>query len=98
MNQLPNVLIVDDSGVNLLLLIAILKKFEINLIQAFSGADALEKTKELKIALAIIDVQMPEMNGYELLLKLKEEHPEEKIPVIYLSAIYRTLSGAQHPA
>jgi signal transduction histidine kinase len=86
--QLPNILIVDDSEDNLLLLTAILKEFKINLIQAFSGIDALEKTNGMKLALAIVDVQMPEMNGLELSIKLNEERSEEKVPVIFLTAKY----------
>jgi len=88
MMPLPNILIVDDSEDNLFLLVAILQEFEINLIQALSGAEALEKTKGVKLALAIVDVQMPEMNGYELSLKLKDEHSEENVPVIFLTAKY----------
>lgn len=88
MKQLPNILIVDDSPDNLFLLIAILKEFKINIIEAFSGIEALEKIKGVKVALAIVDVQMPEMNGYELSLKLNEEHSEEKVPVIFLTAKY----------
>lgn len=88
MKQLPNILIVDDSPDNLLLLIAILKEFKINIIQASSGIDALEKTRGVKLALAIVDVQMPKMNGYELSLKLNEGHSEEKVPVIFLTAKY----------
>jgi signal transduction histidine kinase len=88
MNQLPNILIVDDSEENLFLLVAILREFKINLIQAFSGKEALMKTRGVKLALAIVDVQMPEMNGYELSLKLQEEHSEEKVPVIFLTAKY----------
>jgi signal transduction histidine kinase len=88
MNPLPNILIVDDVEDNLFLLVAILQEFEINLIQAYSGTEALEKTKGMKLALAIVDVQMPEMNGYELALKLKEEHLDENVPVIFLTARY----------
>ena len=62
MPPLPNLLIVDDSDVNLLYLAFLTKHLEVNLIQALSGLEALEKTKGLEIALAILDVRMPVMN------------------------------------
>lgn len=86
MKQLPNILIVDDNQINLAYLEAITKKIEVNLIQALSGNEALEKTKGVELALAILDVMMPEMNGYELALRLNEEHSEDKVPVIFLTA------------
>ncbi|MFA5972416.1 MAG: response regulator [Lentimicrobiaceae bacterium] len=86
MKQLPNILIVDDNQINLAYLKAITNKIEINLIQALSGYEALEKTRGVELALAILDVKMPEMNGYELALKLNEERSEDKVPVIFLTA------------
>ncbi len=74
MIPLPNVLIVDDLDVNLKLLEEICKNIRVNLIRALSGTEALEKTKEMELALAILDVRMPEMSGYELALKLNEKN------------------------
>ena len=88
MKSLPNLLIVDDLEENLYLLEAILKKLKINLITALSGEEALKKTKGLELALAIIDVRMPIMDGFELAVKLNVRNPEEKIPVIFLTANY----------
>lgn len=86
MTDLPNILIVDDNKENLELLKAIFKKININLIQALSGSEALEKTQGNELALAIIDVRMPKMNGFELALKLNEERSVDKVPVIFLTA------------
>ena len=86
MKHLPNLLIVDDTEQNLLLLETVIKRIKVNLIQASSGAEALKKTYGIELALAIIDVQMPEMNGYELALKMNEERSSEKVPVIFLTA------------
>lgn len=90
MIQRPNVLIVDDLKGNLFYLEILLNKKEINLISAPSGAIALLKTKGMDLALAILDVQMPVMNGYELAVKLNEERTVDKVPVIFLTANYRT--------
>jgi PAS domain S-box-containing protein len=86
MNYLPNILIVDDNNENLLFLEAVIKKIDVNLIKALSGSEALGKTRGIDLALAIIDVRMPGMNGYELALLLNEERSEEKVPVIFLTA------------
>lgn len=86
MKQLPNILIVDDNEINLAYLEALTKKTEVKLISALSGKEALEKTKGIELALAILDVMMPEMSGYELALKLNEGRTEDKIPVIFLTA------------
>ncbi len=88
MNQLPNLLIVDDIKANLLLLRSVTKKLELNLIEASSGSEALEKANGIELALAIIDVRMPEMDGYELAKKLNEGRHEDKVPVIFLTANY----------
>ncbi len=87
MKHLPNLLIVDDSEENLFVLRAIIaQKIKVDLIQALSGDEAMEKTKGIKLALAIIDVQMPGMNGYELAMRMNEERSDDKVPVIFLTA------------
>lgn len=86
MKELPNLLVVDDIIENILLIEAISKKVEINLIKALSGAEALEKTKGIELALAIIDVRMPEMSGYELARIMNDERPTNKVPIIFLTA------------
>jgi len=88
MIPLPNVLIVDDLDVNLKLLEEICKNIRVNLIRALSGTEALEKTKEMELALAILDVRMPEMSGYELALKLNEKKSDIKVPIIFITANY----------
>jgi len=86
MKHLPNLLIVDDSEENLVLLQSITRKTKVNLIRALSGSEALEKTRGMELALAIIDVNMPEMNGYELALRMNKERPDNKVQIIFLTA------------
>lgn len=86
MNYLPNLLIVDDTRENLAYLEVVIRKMNVNLIQALSGPEALEKTRGIELALAIIDVRMPGMNGYELAMKMNEERSGDKVPVIFLTA------------
>ena len=82
----PTVLLVDDNKENLDLLTLVLKKINVKIIRAISGPDALSKAQGIEIALAIVDVRMPIMSGYELAVKLNETRKENKVPVIFLTA------------
>jgi PAS domain S-box-containing protein len=82
----PTILIVDDNKENLDLLSFVLKRINVNIIRAISGREALNKTNEIELALAIVDVRMPVMTGYELAVKLNENREENKVPVIFLTA------------
>ncbi|MEI7500730.1 MAG: PAS domain S-box protein [Bacteroidota bacterium] len=86
MKHLPNLLIVDDSEQNLDLLENVINKLRVNLVRALSGVEALEKTRGMALALAIIDVRMPDMNGYELALKMNERRKGNKVPIIFITA------------
>lgn len=86
MNSLPNILIVDDLESNLYILETILLKIKVNLIKAHSGLEALGKTRGIELALAILDVRMPEMNGYELAVKMNEGRGKDRVPVIFITA------------
>jgi len=92
MSNLPNLLIVDDSVDNLYLIEATIRRMKIkaNVIQALSGQTAIEKIHEIDLALAILDVEMPGMNGYELASKINQARPIDKVPIIFLSAYYLT--------
>ncbi len=84
----PSILIVDDTEENLFFLEVILKKLNVNIIMALSGSEALEKIKGTEIALAIIDVRMPDINGYELAVLINKERLNNKIPIIFITANY----------
>ena len=86
MQALPNVLIVDDNSTNILYLEIILRNIQANLIKALSGEEALALTKDVDLSLAILDVQMPIMNGYELAMLLNKDRVDNKVPIIFLTA------------
>ena len=85
---LPNLLLVDDSRDNLIMLEHIVGKLNINLITAISGSEALDRIRGIELALAIIDVQMPLMNGYELVEIINRERKGDRVPIIFLTANY----------
>lgn len=87
--ELPNILIVDDSKEMLTYMEIVLKSARANIISANSGAKALTLIKNKELALAIVDVQMPEMNGYTLALKINENRIGAIVPIIFLTAVYQ---------
>ncbi len=84
----PNILVVDDMPDNLLLLKAILKNLDINLIHAQSGHEALIKIKDKEIALAMLDIHMPQMDGVKLAEKIQSSRVE-RIPIIFITAYFK---------
>jgi PAS domain S-box-containing protein len=83
----PNILIVDDLDINLELFKGVLMPTGANLILAKSGAEALEKLPNQEIAVALIDVQMPEMTGFELANLINRKDSPEFIPIIFITAL-----------
>ena len=83
-----NVLIVDDNPLDLNLLKTILKDEDLNIIEADSGIDALKRIEGIDLALALIDIQMPGMNGIELAKRIRKDSERELVPIIFLTAYY----------
>ncbi len=82
-----NILIVDDRAENIIALEALLQRDDINILSTTRPNDALRIAWENDIALALVDVQMPEMDGFEL-VKILKGHPKTKdITVIFVTAI-----------
>jgi two-component system sensor histidine kinase/response regulator len=80
----PTILIVDDIAQNIQIAAQQLKDQGYRIIFATSGKKAVSMVKRRKIDLILMDVMMPEMNGFEACRKIKADHPE--IPVIFLTA------------
>lgn len=82
------VLVVDDTPANLTLLAQVLKPdFRVQL--AVSGAKALELCRRQPPDLIVLDVMMPEMDGYEVCRRLKADPATRRVPVIFLTALTR---------
>ncbi len=80
-------LIVDDKRENLIALEALLQQDDVTVLQAQSGAEALELLLvHNDIALALLDVQMPEMNGFELAQMIRGRVRTRHIPLIFITA------------
>ncbi|MDB6060311.1 MAG: Chemotaxis regulator - transmits chemoreceptor signals to flagelllar motor component CheY [Verrucomicrobiaceae bacterium] len=79
-------LLVDDLEENLLALSALLRRDDVELFQARSGAEALELLLNHDMALAILDVQMPNMDGFELAELIRGSERTRHIPLIFVTA------------
>ncbi len=88
MTEKPKILIVDDKLANLIALEKVLYELNIDFVRALSGNEALKLSLHHEFALAIIDVQMPQMDGYETVELLRNAKRTRYLPVIFVSAIY----------
>jgi len=102
MDEKINILMVDDQPGKLLSYEAMLGELGENLIKARSGMDALEQLLKTDIALVLLDVSMPGMDGFET-AQMIHEHPRfQTTPIVFISAIHVTdldrIKGYQHGA
>ncbi len=89
MSSLTNILIVDDRPENLLSLAAMLEDPEIHIVSASSGNEALMLLLQYDFALVFLDVQMPEMNGFEVAELMRAKKNTRNIPIIFITALSR---------
>ena len=83
-----NILLVDDQPSKLLTYEVILRELGENLIKASSGKEALEHLLKNEIAVVLMDVCMPELDGFELASMIREHPRFQKISMIFISAIH----------
>ena len=87
--QTADILIVDDRPENLIAMEATLKSREYNLFTAQSGEEALTFLKSHPVALVLLDIQMPGMDGYETARRIASDPSTRGIPVMMVSAIFK---------
>lgn len=81
------VLVVDDNKNNLDLMLATLSEHNFRLLAATSGERAIKVASKVKPDLILMDIQMPEMDGFETTLKMKSMPEFAHIPILFLSAL-----------
>jgi two-component system sensor histidine kinase/response regulator len=89
-----NILVVDDIEQNLIAIEALLTRPGIRVLKASSGPAALEILLVEEIALALVDVQMPEMDGFELAELIRGSDRTSTVPLIFLTAAAREPSAS----
>jgi CheY-like chemotaxis protein/anti-sigma regulatory factor (Ser/Thr protein kinase) len=80
------ILIVDDKEQNLIALEAILEPLKCEVVRARSGAEALKHLLHHDFALILLDVQMPELDGFETAALIKKREKSRHIPIIFITA------------
>jgi PleD family two-component response regulator len=91
----PIVMIVDDASENLRVLIELLKD-DYQLVPLKNGKSALEKLAQDPLPdLALLDIVMPDMDGYELCVEMKADDRTKDIPVIFITAVSEAMDDAK---
>lgn len=90
---MPTILVVDDTETNRYILEKILKTDAFQVITAASGAETLERAAQDRPDLILLDINMPDMDGFQVCRYLKENPQTEVIPVIIISATYYDLES-----
>jgi len=85
-----NILLVDDQRSNLLALEAILGDLDLNLVSASSGTEALRHLLNMDFAVILLDVQMPELDGFETAELIRQRDRSRDTPIIFLTALSRS--------
>jgi PAS domain S-box-containing protein len=83
----PNILIVDDRKENLLATEKILRHLDAGIFKAISGNEALSLVLRHRFAIVLLDVQMPEMDGFETAMLMQEHESMRGVPIIFITAI-----------
>jgi signal transduction histidine kinase len=90
MKEPVNILLVDDQPSKLLTYEAILKDLHENLIKATSASEALQHLLKEEIGVVLVDVCMPDLDGYELAAMIREHPRHQKTSIIFVSAVLMT--------
>ena len=85
-----NILMVDDQPGKLLTYEAILGELGENLVKATSGREALDCLLKMDIAVVLMDVSMPELDGFQLADMIRQHPRFQKIAIIFISAVHLT--------
>ncbi len=81
------VMVVEDNRLNMLLAVDYLKAHGCQTMEAYDGETAIEKAKAEKIGVILLDIQMPGIDGFEVIKRLKDDPATSNIPVIAMTAL-----------
>lgn len=87
MNKIPKILVVDDEDRNLRLMEAILLPLGYDIVLAHDGKEAFEKIQETPVDVILLDIMMPEMDGFEVARRLKSDNETKIIPIVMVTAL-----------
>lgn len=82
----PTIVVADDDRTTVMLVQSMLRTWKMNCVVAENGRDALSLTRKLKPDALLLDISMPEMDGFEVLAALRSDPTTREIPVVMLTA------------
>jgi CheY-like chemotaxis protein len=80
------ILIIEDNEQNMYLMTFLLENYGYKIIQAFNGKDGIRLTQETKPDVILLDIQLPEMNGYQVAEELRKDRTLEAVPIIAVTS------------
>lgn len=86
----PTILVVDDNAINIKLISLTIAKLDCNIASATTGKEAIEITNEINPDLILLDVMMPELDGFETCKIIKANKDNENLPIIFITALTET--------
>ncbi len=92
-NNSPKILIVDDLPANLVALAKVLRRVDASVLRANSGNEALSLMLRNEFAVVLLDVQMPDVDGFETATLMRENDATRHVPIIFVTAISK---GDEH--
>ena len=84
------ILVVDDKEENLYSIRKVLERDQFEVVTAHSGLEALRYLLKHDVSLILIDVQMPEMNGFETVQEIRQNARNQEVPILFITAVYRS--------
>ena len=82
----PTIIVADDDRTTIMMVQSILRTWKINCLVAHNGKDALEQTKKIRPDVLLLDVSMPDMDGFQVLAALRADPGTRAIPIVMLTA------------
>jgi CheY-like chemotaxis protein len=84
--RMANILVIDDSPLTHRLLNLILKKYNHTILSAYNGREAVDLLNRTHVDMAIVDIIMPDMDGFALIQKLRADKQTRDLPIAVLTA------------
>ena len=81
-----SILIIEDNEQNMYMLSYLLKKEDYEVTKAFNGKDGLELAKNIQPEIILIDIQLPDMDGYEICAKLRQANLKKTTTIIAVTS------------
>jgi CheY-like chemotaxis protein len=82
----PTIIVADDDRTTIMMVQSILRTWKINCVVAHNGKDAMEQTKKIRPDALLLDVSMPDMDGFQVLAALRSDPATRHTPVVMLTA------------